>query len=427
MAQNSFEYADWLSMDGLFILENSLVVGQFFDSNWDKDFRKDFPIGENVRIPLPWKPQIRTGLVYTPQAISRIHKTATMDQVFGIDFEWNDVEAALKLVRGRAQIRKDYLEPSTTKMAQDWDSRHAKFAAIHASNFVGTLGSTPTTFQSTSGAARRRLQEMGCPPGGDRGMIVSPAVEESLVAVSSNSFNPTSEISRQYREGSLGRQGGFDWYSSMSLYLITAGVRAGNATAGTLTGAATNGQTSITIACTTGDTFYAGEKFDFGAGVYAVNPETQQAITLTRPKTFSIVPTQNSDGTYTELYTAVGSAVTFPITPAIYGPTSPYQNVTALPANGATITMWPGTASPNGKSGYIGLAIRKGAYAHLSMRLETPSAVEIATQQRDPDSGMNFRFVRAWDPELAKMTNRFDTGGGFGELYNDNCVVAVLC
>ncbi len=40
---------------------------------------------------------------------------------------------------------------------------------------------------------------------------------------------------------------------------------------------------------------------------------------------------------------------------------------------------------------------------------------------------MKFRFVRAWDPILSKMTNRFDTCGGFGELYSDNCVVAVLC
>ncbi len=416
---NSFEYADWLSMDGLRLLLNKLVLGQFFSDDWNADFQQDFPIGETVRIPLPWKPQIREGLTYTPQAIQRIHKTATIDQVFGNDFEWNDVEAALKLVRGRARIKRDYLEPSTAKLAQSWDSRHAKFAAIHASNFVGVLGTTPTTFQSTSGAARRRLQEMACPPGGNRGMIVPPSVEEALVAASANTFNPTSEISRQYREGSLGVQGGFDWYSSMSLYMITAGVRAG---AVTLTGAAVSGQATVTLACTTGDTFYAGEKFDFGTGVYATNPETQQAITLTRPKTFSILPTGAQ-----ELYTAASSSVTFPITPAIYGPDSPYQNVTTLPSNGATITMWPGTANPNGKSGYIGLAIHPLAYAHLGAKLETPTAVEIATAQTDPDSRMKFRFVRAWDPILSKMTNRFDTCGGFGELYNDNCVVAVLC
>jgi hypothetical protein len=206
----------------------------------------------------------------------------------------------------------------------------------------------------------------------------------------------------------------------MSLYLITAGVRAG---AVTLTGAATSGQTTITLAATTGDTFYAGEKFDFGTGVYATNPMTQTAISASRPKTFSIVPDTNG----VELFTAASSAVTLTITPAIYGPDSVYQNVTALPANGATITMWPGTANPNGKSGFIGLALHPDAFAFVGSRLESPSAVEIATQQKDPDSGASFRFVRAWDPQLSKMTNRFDTLGGFGELYNDNCAVAILC
>ena len=420
MPANSYEYADWLSMDGLRLLLNKLVVGQFFNSKWNKDFKQEFPIGDTVRIPLPWKPVIRNGLVYNPQAIQRIHKTATADQVFGSDFEWNDVEAALKLVRGRAKIKEDYLEPVTAKMAQEWDSRHAKFAAVHASNFVGALGTTPTTFSATSGAARRRLVEMAATPGGKRGMIVPPSVEESLVTASANSFNPASELSRQYREGSLGVQGGFDWYSSMSLYLLTAGTRAAGVT---LTGAAVDGQTSVTFACTTGDTFRIGEKFDFGTGVYATNPETGQAITASRPKTFTIVP----DATGAEIYTAAASAVTLTISPALYGPTSPYQNVLALPANGATVTMWPGTTSPNGKSGYIGLALASDAYANLSVKLETPTSVEIATQQKDPDSGMNFRFVRAWDPILSKMTNRFDSAGGFGELYNDNAVVAILC
>jgi hypothetical protein len=57
--------------------------------------------------------------------------------------------------------------------------------------------------------------------------------------------------------------------------------------------------------------------------------------------------------------------------------------------------------------------------------LEVPKAVEKAEQTIDPDSGMAIRFVRAWDQNQSKMTNRFDGCVGFGNLYQDNGVVAL--
>jgi hypothetical protein len=43
-----------------------------------------------------------------------------------------------------------------------------------------------------------------------------------------------------------------------------------------------------------------------------------------------------------------------------------------------------------------------------------PKAVEKAEQTIDPDTGMAVRFVRAWDQNQSKMTNRFDMCIGFG-------------
>jgi hypothetical protein len=49
--------------------------------------------------------------------------------------------------------------------------------------------------------------------------------------------------------------------------------------------------------------------------------------------------------------------------PAIYGPGSQYQNVDALAAAGAALTLWPGTAAPSGKVGTVSLGLTKAAFA----------------------------------------------------------------
>ena len=53
------------------------------------------------------------------------------------------------------------------------------------------------------------------------------------------------------------------------------------------------------------------------------------------------------------------------ILPSIFGPGSQYQNVDALPGNGAALTLWPGTGAPNGKVDYK--AIKERALAALGV------------------------------------------------------------
>lgn len=411
---NAFQNTSWLSMDGVRRLVNMLVLDQFFNHDNTEDFEKEFPVGAQVRVPLPQQPGIRRGLTYTPEAIDIKETTITVDQVFGSDFELNDVETALNVVRGREKFKRDYLEPRTAKMAQEWDSTSARYAAVHSSNFIGVLGTNPTTFASTSGLARQRLIESACPPGGKRGMIIPPAVMTNLVSATANSFNPSDEISDAFREGSYGYQGGFKWYESMSLYLHTAGTWQGAVTVNTTM---TDGSNTLVVTCTSGDTFKAGDKISI-AGTYPVNQMTKQQTSSTA-KTFGIL---------TDV-TATSTTATLSIAPStgVFGPSSLYQNVTTLPTAGAVITLWPGTANPNGKQGYIGLALHPWAFASVGVKLETPKAVEIATQNRDPKTGKAFRYVRMFDPVLSKMVNRFDTLGGYGDLLSDQCCVAIAC
>lgn len=407
---NSFLTVDWLTMEGLRRLKNKLQVAQFFNTDYNKDYRKEFPVGETIRVPFPQRFTVRSGLGYNPQAINRLNTTVTVDQIFGIDFEWDSAEQALEVGGGMDRIKREYLDPAMDQLAQEIDSRAALWAYQNTSNIVGILGTDPTTTAFIA-EARQRLIEQACPPSMDKGMIVPPHVNTAIDAALQSLFNPSSDISRLYKEGSLGRLRGFDWYESMSLYSHTAGTWAG---AVTLSAAPSDGDTTLALTCTTGDTFLKGDKISI-ASTLPVNPKTRRAY-----------GSDDKQFTVTADATGAGSAATISILPAIYGAGSQYQNVDALPASGDALTLFPGTTSPNGKSGTVGLALHRDAFALVGVNMEVPRAAEMAGQRRDPESGIAVRFVRMFDPQQSKMINRFDVLLGFGNLYQDNCAVAVL-
>jgi len=394
-------------MESLRILSNQLVVAETFNTDYNKEFTKQFAVGESVRVKNPQRFTIREGLGYTPQALDRNYTTVACDQIFGIDFEWDSAEEALKLERGQEMIRKEYIEPAMCQLAQEIDSRAASWAYYNTNNIVGILGTNPTNTDIAQ-SARQRLMENACPPG-DLRMIVSPGTESGIVNGSTTIFNPTSEISRQYKEGSMGRARGFDWYSSMSLYNHTSGTWAGTVE---VTTGGTGGSSQI-LTATTNDTFKRGDVFTI-AGVNNVNPKTRRSTGSLK----QFVITQD--------VISAASAATINFLPAIVGPGSQYQNVDALPATGADLTLMPGTTSPNAKTGVQGLAIHKDAFALVGVKLELPTAVELKSQARDPKTGLSIRFIRQFDAIQSKMVNRFDVLLGFGNLYPDNCAVRIM-
>jgi hypothetical protein len=409
---NSWNVVDWLTMEGLRLLTNKLAVAQFGNTSYNQEFTRAFAPGETVRVPRPFQPTIRTGLGYNPQSVSRIYTTVTVDQVFGIDLEWDDVQKALEVTRPDAQLRDQVLDPCMSYIAQEIDSRFTQFAYQHANNIVGVLGTDPTS-TSTVMQARQRLIELACPPTSNKGFIIPPSVNTSLTPAIQSLFQPDDEVSRLFKEGSLGRLHGFKWYESMSLYTHTAGTWQGAVTVNT---ASASGDSTLLVNCTSGDTWKKGDKFGI-ASVYATNPMTRRTTTTATTKQFTVLAD----------VTATASTATLSISPTIYGPGSPYQNVSALPAGSAALTLFPGTTSPNGVSGKVGLALHPDAFALVGVKLEVPNSAEMASQQRDPETGISVRFVKAWDPVQSKMIHRFDVLMGFGSLYSDNCAVAVLC
>jgi P22 coat protein - gene protein 5 len=414
LVANSFQWVDWVSMECLDLVLNKLAVASGFSTNFEKEFNKSFAVNDQVRIKKPQRWNIRNGLGYTPDPINRIFTTVDLNQPFGIDFEVDSIEKALRMERSQAAISKEYIEPAMAQIAQEIDSRAALFAYQNTNNFVGVLGTDPVDFDTTSAAARQRLVELGSTThDDDRYCIVPPNIMRALKKSAIGYFNPVTDISKQFRTGIVGSGDGFDWYESMSLYSHTSGVWAG---AVTVTTAPAQGATSIVLTCTTGDTFKAGDCIDFNAA-FQVNPMTRRKTTSVLKPFVVLVDT-----------VGVANSATVTFSPAIYGPGSQYQNVDALPIAGATVTMFRGTAAPTvAHSGVNGLAFTKEAFAIVGCKLEMPENVEPGSFQRqDPETGIAVQYIRMFDPVNRKMINRFDVLLGFGRLYSDECSVRIL-
>jgi hypothetical protein len=404
---NNFVFADWVAMETLRSLINKAQVAPFFNTEYNKEFQKSFAIGDTCRVKLPQRFLITDGLNYQEQPIDRRYTTVAINQPFGVHFGWDDMEAALKLERPNSEIKKEYIDKAAEQLAAELDARCALWATQNTNNIVGILGTTPTA-TLTYNQARTRLNENSA-PAGERGLIMSPTMEEQIVANTTTIFNPSSDISKQWREGSLGKFAGFDSYESNQLYSLTAGTIAGT---NTTTGANQSGG-SLLITATAGDTYNIGDVFTL-ASVYNVNPVTRRSVG--RLKQFVV----------TQPLTCVGGgADLLMISPSIEGPGSQYQNVDSLPAALATMVMYPGTTSPNGKSGIQGLALTKLAFALVGVKLESPTSQEMASQMRDPTTGLSVRFVRSWDQPTSSMRNRLEMAIGFGNLYPDNAAVRI--
>jgi hypothetical protein len=395
----------------LWFFKNSYEVAAQFNSDWESEFGKSFPVGSSAQIKFPQSWLVTDGLAYQEQGINRLVTTVNLDKIKGVHFGWDSYERLVKMERSEKELEESYLYPAGQALAQKVDSDAADWARLNTPNVVGALATNSTTLDFAL-AAEQILFAYACPQDADKYLCLSPGLMRSYVNANVTQFNPQKSISDMYRKGVQGDAAGWKWVRSNSLAQHTIGTAPSHAV--TVVGAGQSGS-SLIITGTLNDTINPGDKFNI-ALVNAVNPATR-AVNGLGLKTF----------TYTGgvAFTLTGGNDTIPIYPPIFGPGSQYQNVDALPGNTAALTFWPGTGTPSGKSGTVSLGLSKYAFAKAFGKFENPEAVEKAERAEDPETGASVAFVRAWDQYNRKMTNRFDMCYGFGNLRADYSSVAV--
>jgi len=413
---NVHKVTNWVSLDTLEILKAEGAIHPAFNTDYNKELTKDFPIGSQFDVKLPYRAVVRSGEAMDTQDLIRKFTTVAMEAPFGIDFSYTDFEVALQLDRGEAALRAEFTEPFGQQLASELDSRLANQAYLRIPNIVGVLGTDPTTI-NTYHLMSQRLAEFGCPAGPKR-LYMTPSMASALMNQAVTYFNPQMDVSDMWRQGALGMLSSAKTFQSVRLVQHTTGIVT-TAASLTTSGAVAEGATSVLINCTSGDTFKRGERVSF-AGCFTVHPETRRRAGSALANQAVFIVQQD--------VTATTTTCTLQLDRPFYGPGGPYQNVDALPATTVLMTRWPGTTITDGASvtGTVGFCLHRNALALVGAKLKNPKNVEYQQAHDLNGTGLQVSIVSQFVIANRSNPTRLDVWAGYGGLYPANAGVCVL-
>jgi hypothetical protein len=286
------------------------------------------------------------------------------------------------------------LKPRISQLASSIDADVANsFKNVFQS--VGTPGTTPGTSLVLL-QAQQKLNEAAAVMN-PRYATVNPAANAALVEGMKGLFNPTSTISRQFKNGMMG-EGilGLDEVNmSQSIKQFTTGSRTGAHSVTTTV--SSQGATTIAITGTGTQVIKQGDVFTI-ANVYAVNPQTRESTGSLQ----QFVATADA--------TAVGGAYTVSVSPAIYTASQALATVDSFPQASATVTFL-GSASTQYPQN---LVYHRDAISFATADLLMPQGVDMASRQ--VHNGISMRIVRQYDINNDRLPCRIDVLYGFSVI-----------
>jgi hypothetical protein len=261
---------DMITNKALEILENNLVVTRNVNRQYDDSFAVEgAKIGDTLRIRLPDRALVTDGAALQVQEVQQQFTTLTIASQKHIGVNFTSAEMALSLDDFADRV----LKPRVSQLAASIDADVANaFQNIYQS--VGTPGTTPATSLVLL-QAQQKLNEAAAVMS-PRYATVNPAANAGLVEGMKGLFNPTSTISRQFKNGMMGEGilGYEEINMSQSIKQHTTGSRAGAHSVTTTI--STQGAATIDITGTGTETIKKGDVFTI-AGVFAVNPQTRES------------------------------------------------------------------------------------------------------------------------------------------------------
>lgn len=384
---NSLLTPQQITREALRVLHNKLTFIGAINRQYDDSFAKSgAKIGDTLKIRLPNQFTVRSGATLAAQAVNEQSVSLQVGTQKGVDMNFSSVDLTLSLDDFSSRI----LEPAMAVLAA---SLEADAVSMYKDVYqqVGTPGTTPNTLL-TYLQARARLNNSLAPMDANRTAHLSPLATATIVDALKGLFQDSSAIREQYREGSMGRTAGFDWYENPLVPTHTNGGKVAGVTTAA-SGSVGSGATLNVAGVANADTFAKGTVFTI-AGVYEVHPETK-AVTG-RLQQFVVAADATMSGT-------TGSLT---ISPAIVT-SGATQNVSAAPGNGAALTF-VGSANTAYEQE---LAFHRDAFAFATADLVMPKGVDFAA--REVYDGVSMRIVRAYDINNDAFPCRIDVLYGY--------------
>lgn len=382
------------------------MVGNMNRQYDDRFAKRGAKIGTSLDLRLPAKFTVRTGSTYSGQNVVERKVNLPVATVKGVDMAISDLEMALSL----DDFSKTILEPAMAQLAAQIEYDAVNSLYKYVPNYVGTV-STQLDYKKFQQAGQVLTENLA--PSSQRCFILNPASRVEFSDAVKGLFQSSTNIENQYKEGIVGRTGGFDVFENTMIPAHTTGTYGGTP----LTNGANQGSTGvdnayvatsslITDGWTSGGTSLKAGDIITIADVFEVHPETKQSTG--KLKNFTIV-SNVSDTT---------GAITMTISPAIIAGGA-YQNVTARAGDNKAITVLGTSATAYGQN----IAFHKDAFAFVTADLEVPKGVDMAA--REVFDGVSMRFVRWFDGDTGQFKSRIDILYGFAPVYPELAVRAV--
>lgn len=349
------------------------------------EFGKDvqgYQKGDTVKIKIPTSGKVYDGAVFAGGAggtdVIEESVSLTLDTQKHIAIQFGAKEKLLNITDFKERILRPQMQTLSSVVEADLIARG--MLGVPNQVAMSLSGSTPS---GALASARARLNRY-LAPAGDRSVVLSSDANVALSGEVSRMYNPTTASEKAYLQGYVATAFGADLYEHQSIPVFNNGTAAGL----TVTGANQTGSTLIASA-TTGGSLPKGTVFTI-AGVNAVHPLTGQDLGVLQ----NFIVTADA---------TVGSSTPVSIYPALNA-TTPNKKVSALPANGAAISV----VSVNG---FQNLAFHKDAFTTAFAPLPVLASCEGYTARLP--SGVSVRVMTFGDGTNDYERTRIDVLYGF--------------
>lgn len=374
-----------VTREALRILHQKLNFVGNVNRTYDDSFAKSgAKIGDSLKIRLPNQYTVRNGATLSAQDTNEISTTLQVATQKGVDLNFTSVDLTLSL----DDFSKRILDPAMAVLAANIEA-DALSMMLDVYNNVNNIGS-PISFKRLM-ESRKVLNDNLAPMDNNRNVLLNTQDNVDLVDALKGLFQDSTAIREQYREGSMGRTGGFDFYENTLIQNQATGT-ANTTTGYTVNGAVTtNGASAVTLATGT-TTFKKGDVVTF-AGCNRVHPETKLDTGVLQ----QFVVTADY----------AGGAGSLQISPAIYTSGGRQNVVAAGIANGVAVSKVGGVSAVYKPS----LAFHKDAFAFATADLVMPQGVDFSARQ--VLDGISMRIVRQYDINNDRFPCRLDVLYGY--------------
>jgi hypothetical protein len=361
-------------------------ITRSYDGSFAKEGAK---IGSTLRIRLPNEYTVSSGPTLSVQDQNELSVTLTVDTQKHVDMAFTSEDMTLSV----QDFTERFIQPSMSVLAASLESQ----ALTMTEDIYQTVDNLGTSMSMRQVTDARTLLVNALTPMNDRWTaILRPQDNGDLVNANKGLFQAASEISRQYKEGMMGKTGGFTFYENTLLPTHASGTTSATNSiiiATSLTVSATTPTTSFSTTNNTlgGGTWVAGDVFTV-SGLNRAHPETKADTGELQ----QFVVTSNVSAT---------SAQTLPFSPSIYL-SGARQNVIPTAVTGSTITK-VGVPSDVYKSSIF---FHPGAFTFATADLIKPNGLDMVGRQ--VKDGISMRILRDYDPTYDRLVTRCDVLSG---------------